>query len=71
MLAHRSIQESHPSGRALTTNYQKLKDVARIIRETVKAKFIGRPALKPMQKGHSIDELAKSLEWMSDIKGLG
>ena len=54
----------------MTTNYQKLKDVARIIRETVRAKCIGRPAPKPMRKEHSIDELAKSLEWMSDIKGL-
>jgi hypothetical protein len=44
--------------------------LVRIIRETVKAKCIGRPAPKPMQKEHSIDELAKSLEWMSDMKGL-
>jgi hypothetical protein len=54
---HRSIQESQPP-----------EEPASITRET--AKGIGRPAPKPMQNEHSVDELAKSLEWMSDIKGL-
>jgi len=58
-LTHRSIQESQPP-----------EEPARITRETGKAKGISRPAPKPMQNEHSIDELAKSLEWMSDIKGL-
>ena len=58
-LMHRSIQESQPP-----------EEPASITRETAKAKCIGRPAPKPMQKEHSINELAKSLEWMSDIKGL-
>ena len=58
-LTHRSIKESHSP-----------EEPPRITRETVKAKFIGRPAPKPMQNEHSVDELAKSLEWMSDIKGL-